>query len=38
MPTGPRDGTVLVVEDHALFAETLAITFAWRVTTYGVPP
>ena len=25
MPTGPREGPVLVVEDHALFAESLAI-------------
>ena len=34
MPTAPGDGTVLVVEDHALFAETLAITL--RLEGYDV--
>ena len=34
MPTGPRDGTVLVVDDHGLFAETLAI--ALRLEGYDV--
>ena len=34
MPTGPRDGPVLVVEDHALFAESVAI--ALRLEGYDV--
>jgi two-component system, NarL family, nitrate/nitrite response regulator NarL len=34
MPTGPDDDAVLVIEDHALFAETLAI--ALRLEGYDV--
>ena len=34
MPTAPTEGTVLIVEDHALFAETLAITL--RLEGYDV--
>ena len=34
MPTGPRDGPVLVIEDHALFAESVAITL--RLEGYDV--
>jgi two-component system nitrate/nitrite response regulator NarL len=34
MPIGPRDGAVVIVEDHALFAESLAI--ALRLEGYDV--
>jgi two-component system nitrate/nitrite response regulator NarL len=34
VPTGPRDGSVMVVEDHALFAESVAI--ALRLEGYDV--